>query len=170
MFSDNDGQDEMGDLYLDISVDGTWENDVLHLSGNKGDTWFEQKVDLNNYKGERVILRFRAITGSGWASDICIDDFKVDGQIAIDNGAMTKPLSFDLTYFGSRIHYMMPVNKNQVNIALYNLQGKLVKTLVNGSINAGYYSIPLHNFATGLYLVKLEAEGYSKTLNIMIAK
>lgn len=172
MFSDNDGQDEMGDIYLDISVDGTWHNDVLHLTNDHGDQWFEQKVDLNNYKGERVILRFRAVTGSGWASDICIDDFKVDGQMAIDNIINDMPSLYSLQFYNSRIHFSIPEypGNKKLKIGLYNVQGKLVKTLVNGNIKAGDYSIPVNQLATGLYLLKMEAEGFNKTVNIILTK
>lgn len=172
MLSDNAGEDHMGELHLDISVDGVWKNDVITaISGNQGDTWLEQTLDLNPYIGDRVILRFRGITGDSWESDIGLDDIKILGDLTgIGYIGSNVPSSFGLHYFGSRIHYRIPENKNPVNIVLYNLQGKLVKTLVNGSIKVGCYSIPLRNFATGLYFVKLEAEGYSKTLNIIIAK
>ena len=32
MFSDNAGEDHMGDLIVDISVDGIWQNDVITIS------------------------------------------------------------------------------------------------------------------------------------------
>jgi hypothetical protein len=172
MFSDNSGQDEMGDLYLDICVDGTWKNEVLHLSGNKGDQWFEQKVDLTDHKGERVILRFRAITGSGWASDICIDDFKVDGQMAIDHITVNTPSFFNLRFYNSRVHYNIPQRAEgyEVFINLYNVQGKLVQSVVNGKVKAGSYSIPLNRLATGLYLLKMETKEYNTTTNIIITR
>ena len=62
------------------------------------------------------------------------------------------------------------IGKKKVTLALYNLQGKLVRMLVNENKNSGVYSVPLHDNAKGLYLVKLETEGYSKTLNVMVAK
>ena len=50
------------------------------ISGNQGDQWLEQVVDLSAYAGEIIKLRFRGVTGADWASDICIDDFSIDGN------------------------------------------------------------------------------------------
>lgn len=160
----------MGDLYLDICVDGNWSNDVIHLTNDQGDQWSEQKLDLTPYRGDRVIFRFRAITGSSWCSDICIDDFKIDGQMAVDNTITPVPLNFGLKFYNSRIHFALPENRSRVSIALYNVQGKMVKKLVNGNINNGYYSIPVTQLAAGLYLCKMETKGFSKTINVLIRK
>ncbi len=80
MLSDNKGTDEMGDLYVDINVDGTWEDGIVHHNGDKGDVWNSESIDLKDYNDKKVQFRFRAVTGSGWASDVCIDDFKIDGE------------------------------------------------------------------------------------------
>ncbi|MBN2037373.1 MAG: T9SS type A sorting domain-containing protein [Chitinispirillaceae bacterium] len=163
----------MGDLYLDINVDGTWKNDVLHLTGDHGDEWIKQTVDLNNHKGDRVLFRFRGITGSSWCSDIGIDDFRIfsDATGTGDNGTSLSSC-YDLKHSGSRIYYTVPQNagKNKVTLALYNLQGKLVRMLANKKVNGGDYSVSLPDNARGLYLVRLKTEGYSKTLNMVVAK
>ena len=171
MFSDNSGQDEMGDLYLDICVDGNWNSDVLHLTNDHGDVWFTQVLDLTPYIGDRVIFRFRAITGSGWASDICIDDFKIDVSTPITDIVPTLSSSYDLKFHNSRIFFQVPENieKNKVQIKLYNLQGKLLQTLVNGKVASGY-SVPMPKLAKGLYLCKMEAEGFNKTISVILSK
>ena len=173
-------QDERGDLYLDICVDGNWSNDVVHLTNDHGDVWFEQKVDLNNYKGDRVIFRLRAITGSGWASDICIDDFEINGQTPIGNSTSESPLSFKLNLHGSQLKFQLPDNKNKlhrVSLKLYNVQGKLIKTLLSGNVKSGVHSISLdkvfhggQKLATGLYLCKMEAGEFTKTINLIVRK
>ena len=70
MFSDNEGEDQMGHLYLDINVDGTLHENVVHLEKDKGDKWIEQKVDLTDYNGDRVIFCFRAVTSGRMISQI----------------------------------------------------------------------------------------------------
>ena len=179
MFSDNSGADEMGDLYLDINVDGTWHNDVIHLTGDHGDEWFSETVDLSSYMGERVVFQFRAITGSGWASDICIDDFEIDGVSGISDFNKNLFTTPDLKFFGSRIYFQVPEGaaKNPVRISLYNSQGKLVKTLVNESFNPGNHSVYINKtdykgqkLATGIYLCRLEIRNFTKVINIIITK
>ncbi len=172
MFSDNEGKDEMGDLYLDICVDGSWKNDVFHVNKNQGDKWIEKVVDLNSYKGDRVLLRFRAVTGSGWASDICLDDIEVGSEGVAIQSTVKYPSSYNLKYAASQIHFQIPeiAGKNKVVVKLYNVQGKLVRLLVNNTMGAGNYSVPLQNIASGLYFVTMKVKDYKKIMNITITQ
>ena len=48
----------------------TQENsEIIHLAKDSGDAWFEVNVDLAEYKGDRVRLKFDGTTGTDWASD-----------------------------------------------------------------------------------------------------
>ncbi len=177
MFSDNEGADEMGDLYLDISVDGTWQNDVFHINKNQNDEWHEKVIDLDPYKGDRVIFRFRGITGSGWASDICIDDFKIDGTIPISHNFQQTQSLYDLRFQNSLIKYQIPKQDKSVmvTITLYDLQGRLVRTLVNGMKSSGQHSVGLNKksrgeLAAGAYLCRLKTNAFTKTINILVKK
>ncbi|HPD65556.1 MAG TPA: PKD domain-containing protein [Bacteroidia bacterium] len=68
---------QMGELHLDIDSASYWKNDIMTpLSGNKGNQWFKVLVDLNNYRYLNKI-RFRAITGAGFLSDLAVDDVKI---------------------------------------------------------------------------------------------
>jgi hypothetical protein len=172
MFSDNAGEDHMGELSLDISVDGTWQNDVLKISGNQGDNWLEKKVDLTPYKGDRVILRFRAVTGDSWESDICIDDLRIEPSTPIVNGITSVSSFYGLTFHNSRIYFTVPEGavKDKVQVRLYSLQGKLIKSLANSHFNAGTYSVSVNDLATGLYICRMEAGDIKKTVNVMLTK
>jgi len=79
MFSDTHA---MGDLHCDVDVDGSWHTDIAFLSGDHGDRWFAQSIDLASYKGDRVRFRFRGVTGDLWASDICVDDLIITDKPA----------------------------------------------------------------------------------------
>ncbi len=83
---DNTINNYMGTLHLDLFLNDVWIEDVMTpISGNQGDQWHEQVVNLTEYAGEIIELRFRGITGSGYASDICIDDFSIDGNVLPSN-------------------------------------------------------------------------------------
>ncbi|MCD4736231.1 MAG: choice-of-anchor J domain-containing protein, partial [Bacteroidales bacterium] len=72
----------MGDLHLDVYMNGNWANDVMPvISGNQGSQWQQRIVDLTAYAGQEVKLRFRGITGSSYTSDIAIDDVEITGTI-----------------------------------------------------------------------------------------
>jgi hypothetical protein len=93
MYNNSTGSPIMGDLHLDVFHNNVWIEDVMTpISENQGDQWHEQVVDLSAYDGEIVKLRFRGITG-GYASDICIDDFSINGN------AQSTTLIVDLTAF-----------------------------------------------------------------------
>ena len=91
---DNTVNNYMGTLHLDVFINDAWIEDIMTpISGNQGDQWHEQVVDLTAYAGEIIELRFRGITGAGYASDICIDDFSIDGT------QLPSALDVDLTVF-----------------------------------------------------------------------
>lgn len=76
----DDNYSNMGTLHLDVGINDVWTEDVMTpISGNQGDQWLEQVIDLSDWEGQVIRLRFRGITGTDWASDICIDDFSIDG-------------------------------------------------------------------------------------------
>ena len=83
---DNTVNNYMGTLHLDVFLNDGWIEDVMTpISGDQGNQWHEKMVDLTAYAGEIIKLRFRGITGAGYASDIAIDDFSIDGtELASD--------------------------------------------------------------------------------------
>ncbi|MGD1843787.1 MAG: S8 family serine peptidase [Salibacteraceae bacterium] len=78
MFGNN-----MGDLHVDVKSNGLWVNDVTPvISGNQGDAWLNQIVDLSAYTGEIINIRFRGVTGGGFRSDIALDDIAVNEGVS----------------------------------------------------------------------------------------
>ena len=69
---------DMGTLSLDIYSGGAWINDVVIISGDQGNQWVQDSVNLVPYGGI-VKLRFRGITGDAFRSDIAIDNIEVTG-------------------------------------------------------------------------------------------
>ncbi|MGB1127704.1 MAG: zinc-dependent metalloprotease family protein [Opitutales bacterium] len=69
----------MGDLFLEVSSDGgsSWSA-LVALSGNQGNLWNQSTTSLLAYAGQTVRLRFRAVIGSGYQSDIAIDSLVVE--------------------------------------------------------------------------------------------
>lgn len=105
----------MGELHLDIYFAGAWILDVTPaIIGDKGDAWIKRDVNLSAYAGSVVKLRFRAITGINWGSDIAIDDIEIVEPIRDDievlsvvspgvlgcPGSSTESLTIELTNNG----------------------------------------------------------------------
>lgn len=71
----------MGTLRLDYSTDqgATWNTAAWSISGDQGTGWQAVSLDLSSIQGGAVMLRFAGITGSGYTSDIAIDDLSIQG-------------------------------------------------------------------------------------------
>ena len=70
----------MGNLYIDIYYNNNWQtiDSIIgqqHLSD--ADPWKEKLVSLIPYIGAAVAIRLRAIRGSSFTSDMCIDDILI---------------------------------------------------------------------------------------------
>lgn len=69
---------DMGTLTLELSDDNgaSWSS-LWSLSGNQGNIWNTQSIDLTTYTGGSVQLRFTGLTGSNFRSDMAIDNIVV---------------------------------------------------------------------------------------------
>ncbi|MFP4069927.1 MAG: reprolysin-like metallopeptidase [Opitutales bacterium] len=69
---------QMGALHVEVSTDGGFEwTELFQRAGNQGDAWHGAEVGLGAYAGETVLLRFRAVVGTGYRSDIALDAIQV---------------------------------------------------------------------------------------------
>ncbi|MEM7792187.1 MAG: zinc-dependent metalloprotease family protein, partial [Verrucomicrobiota bacterium] len=68
----------MGDLYFEVSTDAgaNWAT-LFARSDNQGPRWQSAEIDLSAYAGLSVLLRFRAVVGGSFLSDIAIDDIQI---------------------------------------------------------------------------------------------
>lgn len=73
---------QINNLKLEVSTNGSTWTQVFTKSGDQGNSWASQSVDLKPYQGNSVSLRFTATTGAsssnGWQSDIAIDHVRVE--------------------------------------------------------------------------------------------
>jgi hypothetical protein len=80
---------DMGTMSVQVSVDGglVWSSNLWSLSGNQYAGWNKATISLSSYAAEEnVIIRITGLTGSGYRSDMAIDDFKIyDCSIAISS-------------------------------------------------------------------------------------
>ena len=74
------------------------------------------------------------------------------------------------------IKYAVPTKAN-VNISIYDVTGELVKTLVNGPVDVGYYTIRWNGrdahgkkVAQGVYFVKMTAPSFVATRKVLVVR
>lgn len=99
----------MGQLSVDVRVDGIWDLDVWSVSGQQhassSDPWTLASVDLSAYAGESVTLRFRGVTGSSFESDIAIDAIELTGVAQYPEIVVRQPVATSLTDGSSQIDF-----------------------------------------------------------------
>ena len=74
----------MGSLSLDVIEGSTTHANVFTISGDQGDVWLNQTVDLSAYKSGEVQLKFKGTTGGQYTSDISLDDIEITGTLKVD--------------------------------------------------------------------------------------
>ncbi len=91
----------MGTLEILVSTDNgaTWTN-IWTKSGNQGNNWNSQSISLSTYSNSVIQLQLKGTTGSGFRSDIAIDNLKIASFI-IDTEAPSVPLSLTASNIGS---------------------------------------------------------------------
>lgn len=74
------GSSSMGVLNLQVSTDGTSWTTLWSKSGNQGNAWVSESVDLSAYSSSSAIkLRFNGTTGTTWQGDMAIDAVSIAG-------------------------------------------------------------------------------------------
>ena len=71
------------------------------------------------------------------------------------------------------IRYQLPVgSRNAVTLSIYDIQGRLVESLVNEPQDAGYYSVnwDASGLASGVYFYQLNAGAFSETKKMVLLR
>lgn len=91
------GAADMGNLKLQISVNGGAYSTIWTRSGNQTNNWYAATVDLSNYKNSTFKLRFSGTTGTTWQGDMAVDNFRIE-KVSSDPCAGIAPWSSSATY------------------------------------------------------------------------
>lgn len=100
------------------------------------------------------------------------------GGTAVISTMMNSIQSFNIAYSANRVTFQVPQKfaDQKVQIDLYNLQGRRVKSLVNETMKAGVHTIQLSDgtgrssVASGIYLCRMKATGFTKTVRMSVHK
>ena len=148
-------------------------------------TWTQQIFDITAMAGgsTQLKIRFRltsdaGVVGDGWY----VDDVKLTNYcgvlVGVNGNNNNIPLRYSLEQNypnpfnpATVIKYQLPKSSN-VKISVYDLLGKEVATLVNGNVEAGYHQVEFNgsDLASGLYLYKIEADGFTDVKKMMLVK
>lgn len=118
------GASDMGTFSLEASDDNgaSWTS-IWSQTGNQGNSWITENVNMSAYTGSSVQLRFNRTTGSTWQADIAIDNVSM-----IDSWASTLSTVKET--------YLTTSSKRLGSTTVNNL-AQSATILVNMELNAG---------------------------------
>lgn len=143
----------MGELHVDIYMNGSWINDITTpITGDQGTTWKQRSEPLTAYLGNVVNFRFRGITGGGWASDIAIDAISVTGTTGLD----AVPAGRSLILFPNPANEQLSMIglPAQSTVMIYNTLGELVMQHIALG-NETQTDLNISDLDSGVYLVQV---------------
>ena len=79
-----------GTLNVYVNGDTVWT-----MSGDQGDQWNFEQVDLSAYAGGDIVITFEAFYGGGFTGDIAIDEVCVDEYLVISGCTDPQALNYD---------------------------------------------------------------------------
>jgi hypothetical protein len=202
-YQTEDGWDG-GNVQVSTDEGETWEvvvpeenypdNSVVALTGQPGftgvsDGWQIYNFDLSNYAGEFINIRVRFASTNATDKGLFIDHFVLYGTVLTTDVDEDSPFT-TATPKKAALHqnYPNPFNpkttinvdlpqKQHIDLKIYDVSGKLVKTLVSGEQDAGYHSIVWDGkddtgkaVNSGVYIYRIDAENYRAIKRMILLK
>ncbi len=95
----------VNNLLLEISSDGgiNWTQ-LFSRSGDQGNSWFTQQVNLETFSSSTVSFRFTVTTGTGntgWRSDVALDHIQVKSGGNASNNDPLQVVTWNVEWFGN---------------------------------------------------------------------
>lgn len=148
--------------------------DGIYRSSNGGYNWTKQKIDStqNLYS----VYFINSDTGFVGGDNGRIYRTTTGGVAFIPPKLVPENYAISQNYpnpFNSstRIKYDIPV-KCYVNITIYDITGRRIKTLVDTDLQPGYYEVDFNSteLSSGIYFYKLLTNDYSETKKMVLVK
>ncbi len=133
--------------------------------GNQND-WVLEEIDLSDYLGEQILVRFRFSSDNFQTADgFYFDDLKVniveESQLGVNE---TIKNSFNIYPNPTNNVLNITTPNGNYTINIFNLQGQIVQKIKSVT---GSKTIDLSNLSTGIYILKLTSQKASKTFKVI---
>ena len=129
-------------------------------------SWVLEEIDLSDYLGENILVRFHFSSDGGVREDgFYFDDLKIN---VIDEGTIGVS-DFENSQFSiypNPVKNILNINTPilNYNIEVYTMQGQLIS---QKSINSGSNMIDYSSLSNGIYILKLSSMETSQTFKII---
>lgn len=162
---------QMGTLSLEISEDGgeTWTDEYWSQTGDAGSEWQEASLDLGNYTGKMIKIRFEGDVKGGLRSDMAIDAIYLDEKGSeIPTLAANQALKNTEAELSDFTIYPNPAvdettlsfnadSEQEIHVTIFDISGKTIKRqIINSTSGNNKFKIDLASFAPGLYYTEIQ--------------
>tara|TARA_Y100001968_G_scaffold315479_1_gene342123 strand:- start:334 stop:900 length:567 start_codon:yes stop_codon:yes gene_type:complete len=131
------------------------------------------KVDFKLYQAETGNIVHLDGSTDGWNNLLVTHVEKLSGSTAVElPNTLTLSPAFPNPFNPvTTVTYGLP-NDGMVNVAIYDVNGRMIETLANGFVNAGNYSIDWNakSQPSGMYFLKVQFGNEIKSEKIMLVK
>ena len=128
--------------------------------------WVLEEIDLSDYLGESIIVRFQLKSDGEVTEDgFYFDDLKIN---TLNEGTLSTSdvVASQFSVYPNPVDDILYITTPTANYAIeiYNLQGQLISNL---PVSSGSQTLDYSKYASGIYLMKLTSEKTSKTFKIV---
>ncbi|MEW7289812.1 choice-of-anchor B family protein [Aquimarina sp. 2304DJ70-9] len=146
------GATDMGSIAVEASSDdgASWTS-IWSQTGNQGNSWNTINLNISQYTGGALKLRFNRVTGSTWQADIAIDDISITSDSTVNSTAAVQNKVKLIIYpnpVTEAINISPSINKS-ANFEIRNFLGQLIKegTVIN--------TIDVNSLKSGAYFLRI---------------
>jgi len=167
--------------YVEISVNGGYNWELLESFTGFTNTLFLTQLNLSEYKVESVLIRFRMRDNGNTVYDgWYIDDVEIKdlNPTTVADNQFKSPKKYELHQnypnpFNptSVIRYDLP-KSSFVNLTIYNALGQKVATLVNRKLPAGSHNATFdaNGLTSGVYFYRIKANNFVQTRKMLLLR
>ncbi len=156
-------------LAFDVSTDdgATWTN-LWSITGDQGNQWNSQTINLTSYVNQSVLFRFFGTTGLTWSGDISIDAINIDlnsGMRSEFNEAEVEtPDNTAMKIYPNPASDKIFIDMGKEMVAdgvilLYDANGRLVRELTFQAGAASLFELNTNSVCNGLYHISVITDG-----------
>jgi len=127
--------------------------------------WVLEEIDLSDYLGDSILIRFQLVTDGGLTEDgFYFDDLTV--KVVDANLSTSDFIERNFNIFPNPVTNSLNINSNLSNYdyKIYNVQGQLLSEV---SKNSNFTSINYSNYSSGIYLLDIIHNNNKKTYKII---
>ena len=161
---------------------GSFQPKNKPLYDGKSNGWVKENINLNDYKGKDILVRFY-FRSDGYENfdGFYVDDLKLvayEKPTGVENNEITQYLNFELfanypNPFNptTTISYQIPVD-GVVKLKVFDVLGREVTTLVDEYKNRGKYNVNFEarNLAGGVYIYQIKMGDFIKANKMILIK